>query len=139
MIKLANKQEINAAIALEIGWTCTFDATLSKQAEAMRCWVRPGNTFWQTEKLPNFCEDLNEMQKVFEWLCQCGIGSDEDLLFWEGRRDQYGYYLEKCGDNIVKHHKGGSYYIHMNLSAYNKAICFLKMINSESEIKKYEF
>lgn len=139
MTKITNINEINAAIALETGWTCSIEGTFSEKAEASMCWVRPGNSYWETEKLPNFCYDLNEMQKVFNWLCQNGDGSDADLLFWEGRRDNYGYFLNQCGEEIIKLKGGGSFYIHMNLVPYDKAMSFLQMINSENEIPKYDF
>ena len=49
------------------------------------------------------------------------------------------FYFGQCGDEIMKQKGGGSFYIHMNLVPYDKAVCFLKMINSENEIPKYDF
>jgi hypothetical protein len=46
------KQRI--AIAEACGWKCT-----APFKEAFACWVRPGNSDWQNEVIPDFCNDLN--------------------------------------------------------------------------------
>lgn len=78
----------------------------------------------------DYVNDLNAMDKVYQWLNQNGDGSDNDLLLWEGRRDQYGYFLEQRYKEI-RRKTGGSVYILANLSAKDKAECFLKAMKDE--------
>lgn len=51
------KQRI--AIGEYCGWKCT-----AAFKEAFACWVRPGNTDFQTEWLPDYLGDLNEIREA---------------------------------------------------------------------------
>lgn len=53
-------QQINAAIAELCGWKCAA----TNKHESLMCWVRPGNSDWQLEQLPDYCNDLNAMHKA---------------------------------------------------------------------------
>lgn len=63
-------EEINVAIAEACGWTFgPGESEASMKAEAVMCWVRPGNSNWQREHIPNYCTDLNvmhEAEKLFD-------------------------------------------------------------------------
>ncbi len=56
------KQRIKIAEAC--GWRIQSDIPQEEKMMATMCWVRPGNADWQSELLPDYLNDLNEMHEV---------------------------------------------------------------------------
>jgi len=121
--------EINGTIAEILGWR--FDPTCDQTQKyiATACWIRPGGEPWQLENLPNYCNNLNAMQDVWNWLRQNGDGSDDEVLFWEGLRDRYGYELFKRAGLSMRKNGGSIDYTLANLTAKQKAECFISSMN----------
>lgn len=75
---------------------------------------------------PDYCNDLNAMHNVWRWLCvDKGISEDEEKLIWEGRRTTYGEHLEDYAISKCKINGGALSYVLSNLTAKEKAKCFL--------------
>lgn len=52
------------AIAEACGWTFHPDAPIDMKLVAVMCWIRPGNATWETERLPDYLNDLNAMREA---------------------------------------------------------------------------
>jgi hypothetical protein len=61
------KQRI--AIGEAHGWKCN-----AAFKEAFACWVRPGNAEWQTEWLPDYLSDLNQIHEAEKMLTEAQWG-----------------------------------------------------------------
>ncbi len=46
------------------GWKCASHVAEVDKPFALMCWHRPGNNEWQTEKLPDYFNDLNAMHEA---------------------------------------------------------------------------
>lgn len=51
-------------IAEACGWRLDPMVSLDMKEVAIMCWIRPGNSDWQTEKLPDYLNDLNAMHEA---------------------------------------------------------------------------
>jgi hypothetical protein len=52
------------AIAEACGWQFANPHSPEMKETEIMCWMRPGNGFWQTEKLPDYLNDLNAMHQA---------------------------------------------------------------------------
>ncbi len=63
-----NEEQKRIKIAEEVGWKFhpPTEHLYSEQekAEAIMCWVRPGNDPWQMERVPDYFNDLNAMHEA---------------------------------------------------------------------------
>jgi hypothetical protein len=59
-----NEQDQNIAIAEFCGWKYDLSASIDVKRDAVMCWVRPGNSDWQTERIPDYINDLNAMHEA---------------------------------------------------------------------------
>lgn len=82
---------------------------------------------------PDFCNDLNAMHDVWKWMCQNGDSSDSDNLYWESIRTTYGEQLENYAQCRVTINGGCLSYVLPNLTAKQKAVCFLNAFNKTRE------
>jgi hypothetical protein len=81
----------------------------------------------------DFCNDLNAMHDIWKWLHQNGDGSVSDSLYWESLRTSYGEQLENYAQCMVTINGGCLSYVLPNLTAKQKAICFLNAFNKTRE------
>lgn len=88
---------------------------------------------WYTYIGPDFCNDLNAMHNVWKWMCQNGDGSASDTLYWESLRTTYGEQLENYAQCRVTINGGCLSYVLPNLTAKQKAVCFLNAFNKTRE------
>jgi hypothetical protein len=58
------------AIAEACGWQFANPHSPETKETAIMCWVRPGNSFWQTEELPDYLTDLNAMHEAEKMLTE---------------------------------------------------------------------
>lgn len=57
-------ERIRVKIAEFLGWRFSPPSSSSPSGEeAIYCWIRPGNSFWQIEELPD-CSDLNVVRQT---------------------------------------------------------------------------
>ena len=52
------------AIAEACGWKYDPAAAPNMKSIGIMCWIRPGNDAWQTERVPNYLNDLNAMHEA---------------------------------------------------------------------------
>lgn len=57
-------QELNAAIAEHCGWRFHNPDMAHLKHDAIMCWIRPGGSDWQLERVPNYAGDLNAMHEA---------------------------------------------------------------------------
>jgi hypothetical protein len=84
---------------------------------------------------PDYCNDLNAMQDVWNWCCQVTGTEHLDSLHWEGIRSTYGEKLEECAWNKCARYGGARDYVIANLTAKEKALCFVSSMNTSGDDK----
>ena len=78
----------------------------------------------------DYCNDLNAMQKVWDWCRQVTGTEHPDSLHWEGIRSDYGEKLNECANKKRRKNGGAHDYILANLTAREKAECFIKAMRN---------
>lgn len=124
------ESEINAAIAEACGWR--FDPTTPNQdmkAVAVMCWIRPGNADWQTEKLPNYCGDLNAIAQAEKTLSEA---DRLELIYalWRALKPGNHSFLTSSGLDEF------DAFELLHATAQQRAEAFLKVITNRQENKK---
>lgn len=57
-------EEQRIAIAEACGWKYDPTAAPDMKYVGIMCWIRPGNSDWQTEQVPDYLNDLNAMHEA---------------------------------------------------------------------------
>jgi len=79
---------------------------------------------------PNYCNNLNAMQEVWDW-CQQVTGTEHpDSLHWEGIRSDYGIKLDEYARSKCRVYGGAYDYVLANLTAREKAECFVSAMDT---------
>jgi len=78
---------------------------------------------------PDYCNDLNAMQDVWNWCRQVTGTEHPDSLHWEGIRSDYGIALAEYAAEKRRKHGGACDYVLANLTAKEKAQCFVFSMN----------
>jgi hypothetical protein len=106
----------NVAIAEARGWQFANPHSPEMKETAIMCWVRPGNSFWQTEKLPDHLNDLNAMHEAEKTL------TDDQLI-------DYAEWLGVCFDE----HPSKACVVLLRATAAQRAEAFLRTIGKWEE------
>lgn len=110
------------AIAEACGWQFANSHSPETKETAIMCWVRPGNSFWQTEKLPDYFNDLNAMHDA-----EMSLNPDQQKRFIE-------YLIEgEAHDEYCTEMLWDSSWVAAHATAAQRAEAFLRTIGKWEE------
>jgi hypothetical protein len=98
------REQKNVIVAEFYGWRFPFHDE-SMKTTAIMMWVAPGNADWETQKLPDFCNDLNAMHKVLMTLNSTYLseyGSQLNIVMNCGTKLMFMASAEQQVDALIK-------------------------------------
>jgi hypothetical protein len=105
------------AIAEACGWKYDPTAAPDMKYVGIMCRIRPGNNAWQTEKVPDYLNDLNAMHEAEKVL------TDEQYIDYANRLSEAAYHLAHGLPHVVITRNT------VSPAAAQRAEAFLKALN----------